>query len=225
MGATMGHAGQRRIRCAGMGRRRLSASPSRTAYHRIRRRSRSRPRPLLERGGAFALADSVLAQPPQPFRWRLAPEAVQIGAIAASSYGFAGSTQLLFSDFLGDHSLYLAGDVFSNSIQDANLLAIYSVLPHRLDWSVGVFHLKNYYQSRVTTLGEQLSGAKLFSERSFGALGGVTLPVRPLPQIRGAVHADVRRGAVLRGAAERRHRPRSHGLPHGDLALVVPCRR
>ena len=132
--------------------------------------------PLLERGGAFALADSVLAQPPQPFRWRLAPEAVQIGAIAASSYGFAGSTQLLFSDFLGDHSLYLAGDVFSNSIQDANLLAIYSVLPHRLDWSVGVFHLKNYYQSRVTTLGEQLSGAKLFSERSFGALGGVSYP-------------------------------------------------
>lgn len=132
--------------------------------------------PLLERGGAFALSDSVLGQPPERFRWRLAPEAVQIGAIAASSYGFAGATQLVFSDFLGDHSLYVAGDVFSNSVSDANVLVQYSVLPHRLDWNIGAFHFKNYYQSRVTTLGEQLSGAKLFSERSFGVLGGFSYP-------------------------------------------------
>jgi WD40 repeat protein len=132
--------------------------------------------PLLDRGGAFALSDSVLGQTPRPYKWRLAPEAVQVGAIAASSFGFAGSTQLLFSDFLGDHSLYVAGDVFSNSISDANILTIYSVLPRRTDWSVGAFHLKNYYQSRVTTLGEQLSGAKLFSERSFGVLAGLSHP-------------------------------------------------
>ena len=133
--------------------------------------------PLIERGGPFALSDSVLSQKPIPFRWRLAPEAVQVGALAASSYGFAGSTQLVFSDFLGDHSLYLAGDVFSNSIQDVNILALYSVLPRRLDWSVGGFHFKNYYQSRVTTLGEQLSGAQLFSARSFGALAGLRYPI------------------------------------------------
>ena len=132
--------------------------------------------PLLERGGAFALSDSVLGQKPQPYRWRLAPEAVQVGALAASSYGFAGSTQIVFSDFLGDHSLYFAGDVFSNSVSDANALIQYAVLPHRLDWSVGAFHFKNYYQSRVTTLGEQLSGAKLFSERSFGVLAGIRYP-------------------------------------------------
>src|SRR5207244_2458182 len=79
-------------------------------------------------------------------------------------------------DFLGDHSLYFAGDVFSNSLQDANALLLYSVLPHRLDWSVGVFHFKNYFQSRVTTLGEELGSAKLFSERTFGALGGWSYP-------------------------------------------------
>ena len=101
---------------------------------------------------------------------------MQIGALAASSYGFAGSTQILFTDFLGDHSLYFAGDVFSNSLQDANALLLYSVLPHRLDWSVGVFHFKNYFQSRVTTLGEELGSAKLFSERTFGALGGWSYP-------------------------------------------------
>src|SRR4029077_17347282 len=122
--------------------------------------------PLVERGGPFALTDSVLSQRPTPYRWHLAPEAVQVGAIAASTYGFAGSTQVLFTDFLGDHSLYFAGDVFSNSLQDANALLVYSVLPRRLDWNVGAFHFKNYYQSSVTSLGEGLGTAKLFSERS-----------------------------------------------------------
>ena len=73
-------------------------------------------------------------------------------------------------------SLYFAGDVFSNSIQDANALLLYSVLSHRLDWSVGAFHFKNYFQSRVTSLGEQLSSAQLFSERTFGVLAGVSYP-------------------------------------------------
>ncbi len=132
--------------------------------------------PLVERGGPFALSDSVLGQKPQRYRWKLAPEAVQVGALAASSYGFAGSTQILFSDFLGDHSLYFAGDVFSNSLSDANALLLYNVLPHRLDWSVGVFHFKNYFESRVTTLGEQLGSAELFSERTFGALAGISYP-------------------------------------------------
>lgn len=132
--------------------------------------------PLVERGGPFALSDSVLGQKPAPYHWHLAPEALQIGALAASSYGFAGSTQIAFSDFLGDHSLYFAGNVFSNSIQDANALLIYSVLPHRLDWNVGAFHFKNFFQSRVTSLGEQLTSAQLFSERTFGALAGVSYP-------------------------------------------------
>jgi hypothetical protein len=132
--------------------------------------------PLLDRGGAFALADTVLGQAPSPYRWRLSPEGVRVGALAAGTFGFAGSTQLYFSDFLGDHSLYVAGDVFSNSLSDANALAIYSSLPHRLDWSVGAFHFKNYFQSRVTSLGEPLSGAELFSERSFGVIGGLSRP-------------------------------------------------
>jgi Tol biopolymer transport system component len=132
--------------------------------------------PLVERGGPFALSDSVLGQTPARYRWRLAPEAIQVGALAASSYGFAGSTQLLFSDFLGDHSLYLAGDVFSNSLSEINALVLYSVLPRRLDWSVGAFHFKNYYDSQVTSLGEQLGSSELFSERTFGVLTGWSYP-------------------------------------------------
>ncbi len=131
---------------------------------------------LLDRGGAFALSDTVLGQPPAPYRWRLSPEAVQLGAVAASNVGFAGSAQFLFSDFLGDHSLYLAGDLFTNALSETNVLALYNVLPRRLDWSVGAFHFKNYFQSTVTSLGENLGNEELFSERSFGALVGWSYP-------------------------------------------------
>jgi len=127
-------------------------------------------------GGPFALPDSVLGQTPARYRWRLAPEAIQIGGLAASSYGFAGSTQLLFSDFLGDHSLYLAADILSNAIADANALVQYSVLSHRLDWNVAAFHFKNYFDSQVTSLGEQLNNAQLFSERAFGGSLGWVYP-------------------------------------------------
>ncbi len=132
--------------------------------------------PLVEHGGPFALSDSVLAQRPAPYRWRFGAESANGGFLAASGFGFVGSTQLLFSDFLGDRSLYVAADVMPQALEETNALAIYSYLPRRWDWQGGFFHFKNYYQSRVTTLGEQLSSAQVFSERSFGALGGVSYP-------------------------------------------------
>ncbi len=132
--------------------------------------------PLTERGGPFALSDSVLSQSPEPYHWHLGAEAANGGFAAASGFGFIGSTSIQFSDFLGDHDLFVATDVFPGSLEETNALAIYSVLPRRWDWSVGAFHFKNYFQSRVTTLGEQLGSVQLFSERSFGGLGELSYP-------------------------------------------------
>jgi outer membrane protein assembly factor BamA len=80
------------------------------------------------------------------------------------------------SDFLGDRSLYIAADLSPGSLDETNALVMYSYLPRRWDLSGGMFHFKNYYQSRVTTLGEQLGSAQVFSERTFGALGQVSYP-------------------------------------------------
>ncbi len=131
---------------------------------------------LTERGGPFALPDSVLAQASRPYRVRLAPDYAGGGFYAAAGFGFVGSTQLVFSDFLGDHSLYVATDLFSNSIEETNALAVYSYLRRRLDVGFGVFHFKDYFSSRVTTLGEQLDSPRLFSERTFGALVNASYP-------------------------------------------------
>jgi Tol biopolymer transport system component len=132
--------------------------------------------PLVDNGGPFALPDSILDQPAQPYRVRMAPDYAGGGFYAASGVGFAGSTQFQFSDFLGNHQLFISTDIFSNSLEETNALAIYQYLPRRWDLGTGVFHFKNYFSSRVTPLGEQLGGPKLFSERTYGALATAAYP-------------------------------------------------
>lgn len=142
----------------------------------VKREPRPVLTPLLERGGPFALSDSVLSQSPTPYRWRLQPEYFNGGFLAATGYGFVGLTQLVFADFLGDRQLQIATDVFSASLSESNALVLFNYLPKRWDVQGGVFHFKNYYSSRVTTLGEALGSPQLFSERSFGALAGASYP-------------------------------------------------
>ena len=132
--------------------------------------------PLVERGGPFAVPDSVLGQEPQRYKVRLAPDYAGGGFYASSGFGFVGSTQFVFSDFLGDHNLYVATDVFSNSLEETNALAVYNYLPRRWDYGLGLFHFKNYFSSRVTTLGEQFGSPRLFSERNFGAILSSSYP-------------------------------------------------
>jgi hypothetical protein len=132
--------------------------------------------PLPDTDDQFALSDSVLGQRPAPYRVRLSPDYAGGGLYASAGFGFVGSTQFLFSDFLGDHSLYVATDIFTDSFEETNALAIYNYLPRRWDLGLGVFHFKNYFSSRVTTLGEQLNSARLFSDRNFGALVSLSYP-------------------------------------------------
>jgi outer membrane protein assembly factor BamA len=52
----------------------------------------------------------------------------------------------------------------------------YTYLPRRMDYSFTVFHYKDYFQSRVTALGEAFASPKLFSDRNYGAAVGVSYP-------------------------------------------------
>ncbi|MBI1799213.1 MAG: PD40 domain-containing protein [Candidatus Eisenbacteria bacterium] len=131
---------------------------------------------LIERGGPFALSDSVLAQKPVPYKVRMSADYFGGGLYAASGLGFVGSTQLQFSDFLGDRNVYVAADLASSSLSETNILAIYNYLPGRIDYSYGAFHFKNYFSARVTSFGEALGSPHLFSDRNFGALCGMSYP-------------------------------------------------
>src|SRR5207247_3451237 len=120
--------------------------------------------PLVERGGAFALPDSVLAQKPTRYKVHLAPDYAGGGFYAASGYGFGGNSQFVLSDFLGDQQLFISTDVFSGSLEDLNALVVYNYLPKRWDFGVGLFHFKNYFSSSVTTVGDEMVKIRDFSE-------------------------------------------------------------
>jgi outer membrane protein assembly factor BamA len=82
----------------------------------------------------------------------------------------------VFSDFLGNHNVYVATNLTGSSLEETNALAVYSYLPRRWDFGGGLFHFKNYYSARLSTTGEQYGSPRLFSERSFGALLEASYP-------------------------------------------------
>jgi hypothetical protein len=151
--------------------RELPPSPLRRDSIRIRQTIQ-----LVERGGPFALPDSVLGQEPEGYGVKLEPDYVGGGFYGATGLGLVGSMQLLFTDFLGDHSLFVSTDVFTSSLEETNALAIYNYLPKRWDVGFGIFHFKDYYSSRVTQLGENFDRPRLFSDRSFGFLLTASYP-------------------------------------------------
>ena len=132
--------------------------------------------PLPGRGGPFALPDSVLAQPPKPYRVRFSPDCAGGGVLAATGFGFVGSAALTFSDLLGDQRLTLAADLFGGPLEETNALLLYSYLPRRWDFTAGLFHFKNDRSARISGAEELLGGPRLFSERSFGVLFGASRP-------------------------------------------------
>jgi Tol biopolymer transport system component len=131
--------------------------------------------PLIDEGGPFAVSDSVLSQKPERYHGHLTADYAGAG-FYASTLGVIGQSQFAFSDFLGNHNLYIATDVFSDNLSETNALVVYSYLPRRWDFSTGMFHFKNYYSSEVTPLGEQLGTPRLFSERNYGALLSAAYP-------------------------------------------------
>jgi Tol biopolymer transport system component len=131
--------------------------------------------PLLEHGGPFAVPDSVLSQRPSKYRGHLSPDYAG-GGFYASTLGVIGQTQFAFSDFLGNHSLFLSADLVSDNLAETNALIGYNYLPRRTQMSLAVFHFKNYYSSEISPLGEHLGTPRLFAERNYGAVVQTAYP-------------------------------------------------
>ncbi len=127
-------------------------------------------------GAPFLLPDSILAQDPQPYRRKFSTEfaAGQVGF--NSAFGFAGSTVISISDFLGNDRFVIMGDIFAGSLDETNVFAYYYYLPKRWDYGLGVFHYKSYYFTRVSSLGEVYSEARRFADRNVGLSGLASYP-------------------------------------------------
>lgn len=111
------------------------------------------------------------------YKTRLAPDFIGQGAgvFYSTGFGFGLSNSVALSDILGDHRLMFAFNLFGE-ISESDFLLTYYYLKKRIDYGVGVFHFKNYLNSRATSIGEGFSSYQLFSERNYGIFGLVSVP-------------------------------------------------
>ena len=97
---------------------------------------------------------------------RLTTDFVGGGFSYDTFFGVRGQTVFVFSDYLGNHQVFVATDLVNN-IDQSFVQAYYFNNVHRTSLGIGAFHTKNYYQD---------SYGFLFSDRFYGVQGFASRP-------------------------------------------------
>ncbi len=100
------------------------------------------------------------------YKARLTTDFVGGGFTYDTFFGVRGQTVFLFSDYVGDHQVYVATD-FVNSLDQSFIQSFYFNNTHRTSLGVGGFHTKNYYVDSYNFL---------FSDRFYGIQGFASRP-------------------------------------------------
>ncbi len=113
----------------------------------------------------------------KPYKTRLSPDFIGQGAgvYFSTGFGFGMSNSIALSDMLGNHRLGLAFNLYSD-IAESDFMISYYYLKKRIDYGLGIYQFKNYFNSRVTSVGETFGSYRLFSERNFGVFGLASVP-------------------------------------------------
>ncbi len=75
---------------------------------------------------------------------KFTPDYLVGGAAFATNIGFAGQTQMAFSDILGNHNIQIAASFYRN-IQDSDIFVNYWYLKKRTNMGVGFFQFRNNF--------------------------------------------------------------------------------
>ena len=74
------------------------------------------------------------------YRLRFSPDIVYGTAGYDVLYGVQGVTQMLFSDMLGDHQIFVATNLLID-LRNSDYVITYAYLPRRIDWSISSYHI------------------------------------------------------------------------------------
>lgn len=74
------------------------------------------------------------------YRLRFSPDIVYGTAGYDVLYGVQGVTQMLFSDMLGNHQIFVATNLLID-LRNSDYIVSYAYLPRRLDWSISSYHI------------------------------------------------------------------------------------
>ncbi len=86
-------------------------------------------------GGDFAVKD---------YKVKFTVDLIQATGNYSSFYGVQGVTQMLFSDMLGDHQIYVGTSLLLD-LKNSDFLVSYAYLPKRIDYGVDVFHSSRFF--------------------------------------------------------------------------------
>jgi Tol biopolymer transport system component len=100
------------------------------------------------------------------YKTKFTPDLIAGGLQYDTFFGFRGQSFFVFSDYLGDHQIYIATDLV-NTIDQSNVQVYYFYRKLRVDFGVGIFHTKNYYID---------ANDELFSDRFYGAHAFMSWP-------------------------------------------------
>ncbi len=113
----------------------------------------------------------------QPYNVKFSPDYIGngMGLFFSTGFGFGLMNQVSFSDLLGDHHLNIAFNIY-RSLEDSDLLVSYYYLKKRVDYAIGAFQLKNYLNSRISSVGETFHDYRYFTERNYGLFAIASFP-------------------------------------------------
>lgn len=101
------------------------------------------------------------------YKVKFTPDFVGGGFAYDTFFGLRGQSYFVFSDYLGNHQIYVATDLV-NTIDQSFIQAYYFYNKRRTNVGVGLFHTKNYYlDSHDFLFSDRLYGLQLLFSRPF----------------------------------------------------------
>ncbi|MEW6411409.1 MAG: hypothetical protein AB1483_02925 [Candidatus Zixiibacteriota bacterium] len=109
----------------------------------------------------------------QKYKVKFTPDYVAGGLSYDTFFGLRGQSFFVFSDYLGNHQIFLATDLV-NTIDQSNVQAYYFYNKHRTNYGFGLFHTKNYYLDNFDFLfSDRFYGAQIYINRPFSTFSRV----------------------------------------------------
>jgi Tol biopolymer transport system component len=85
--------------------------------------------------GDFAVKD---------YKVKFTADLIQASGNYSSFYGVQGVTQMLFSDMLGNHQIFIGTSLLLD-LKNSDFLVSYAYLPERIDYGVDIFHSSRFF--------------------------------------------------------------------------------
>ncbi|MCK4754464.1 MAG: PD40 domain-containing protein, partial [Calditrichia bacterium] len=101
------------------------------------------------------------------YKIKFSPDLINGAAGYSTFYGLQGYTQILLSDMLGNHQIYIGTNLVFD-LRNSNISAQYWYLPNRINWGFGAFHISNFFRTQYQGLIRFRNyGASLLVSRPF----------------------------------------------------------